>query len=135
MLLQGTMRPDQIISLLDIGRNTFAMGDHDDHIHVGFRPLFGDNKKLGQQALAVLKPGQWNDLIDRLRQIENPIVPTNPSKYALPVQARAAATPTAASSPVAATVFPFVQLEFGFVLGPPDGRYLPRGAPDAEPTR
>ena len=86
MRLQGTMAPDQIISLLEIGGATFAMGDHDDHIHVGFRPLFGDNKKLGKQALAVLKPGQWSDLIDRLRKIENPVVPTKPSKYALPAE-------------------------------------------------
>ncbi|HEX8743726.1 MAG TPA: lytic murein transglycosylase [Thermoleophilaceae bacterium] len=84
MLLQGTMRPDQIISLLDYGSNTLAMGDHDDHIHVGFRPLYGENRKLGQQALAVLKPGQWASLIDRLRELENPVVPTKPSKYALP---------------------------------------------------
>ena len=63
-----------------------AMADHDDHIHVGFQPLFGANKKLGRQALAVLKPGQWSDLIDRLREIENPVVPTKPSKYALPVK-------------------------------------------------
>jgi hypothetical protein len=88
MMLQGTMRPDQIISLLDMGANTFAMGDHDDHIHVGFRPLFGENKKLGQQALAVLKPGQWNDLIGRLREIDNPTVPVTPSKYAIPVKPR-----------------------------------------------
>jgi murein DD-endopeptidase MepM/ murein hydrolase activator NlpD len=88
MLLQGTMRPDQIISLLDIGANTVAMGDHDDHIHIGWRPLFGENKKLGQQAMAVLKPGQWNDLIGRLRQIENPTVPVSPSKYAIPVKPR-----------------------------------------------
>jgi hypothetical protein len=86
MRLQGTLRPRQIISLLDLGQNTVAMGDHDDHIHVGFRPLFGTNSKLGQQALAVLKPGQWSDLIDRLGKIENPVVPTSPSKYALPVK-------------------------------------------------
>ena len=55
------------------------MGDHADHIHVGFRPLFGDNKKLGKQALAVLKPGQWSDLLERLRKIDNPVVPTKPS--------------------------------------------------------
>jgi transglycosylase-like protein with SLT domain len=84
MRLQGTMAPHQIISLLDYGQNTYAMADHNDHIHVGFRPLFGDNKKLGQQALAVLKPGQWSDLIARLREIDNPVVPTEPSKYALP---------------------------------------------------
>jgi hypothetical protein len=88
MLLQGTMRPDQIISLLDKGQNTLALSDHDDHIHVGFRPLFGDNKKLGQQAMAVLKPGQWNDLIGRLRKIDNPTVSVNPSKYAIPVKPR-----------------------------------------------
>jgi hypothetical protein len=86
MQLQGTMTPHQVISLLDFGGPTVAMGDHDDHIHVGFRPLFGDNKKLGRQAMAVLKPGQWNDLIDRLGQIENPVVPTKPSRYAIPVR-------------------------------------------------
>ncbi len=86
MLLQGTMRPDQIISLLDFGTNTVSMGDHHDHIHVGFRPMYGENAKLGQQALAVLKPGQWSDLISRLRQLENPVVRTTPSKYALTVK-------------------------------------------------
>jgi hypothetical protein len=88
MRLQGTMRPDQIISLLDFGQNTVAMGDHNDHIHVGFRPLFGANKKLGKQALAVLKPGQWSNLLDRLRRIDNPVVSTRPSRYAIPVRKR-----------------------------------------------
>ena len=83
MRLQGTMRPDQIISLFDIGGATMAMADHADHIHVGFRPLFGTNARLGRQALAVLKPGQWSDLLARLREIQNPVVPTKPSKYAL----------------------------------------------------
>jgi hypothetical protein len=31
--------------------------------------------------------------------------------------------------------FPFVQFEFGFLLGPHDGRYLRRAGPDAEPER
>jgi hypothetical protein len=86
MQLQGTMAPHQIISLLEIGGATMAMADHADHIHVGFRPMFGANKKLGKQALAVLEPGQWSDLISRLREIENPVVPTKPSKYALPAK-------------------------------------------------
>jgi hypothetical protein len=86
MRLQGTMRPHQIISLLDLGANTMALSDHADHIHVGFHPLFGDNRKLGRQAMAVLKPGQWSDLLSRLRQIDNPVVPTHPSKFALPAQ-------------------------------------------------
>jgi hypothetical protein len=88
MRLQGTMRADQIISLLELGGNTVAMGDHDDHIHVGFRPLFGDNRRAGRQALEVLKPGQWSDLLSRLRRIENPVVPTSPSKYSIPVPKR-----------------------------------------------
>jgi hypothetical protein len=86
MRLQGTMRPHQIISLLDLGANTMALGDHADHIHVGFHPLFGDNRKLGAQALAVLKPGQWSDLLSRLGKIDNPVVPTKPSKFALPAR-------------------------------------------------
>jgi hypothetical protein len=86
MLLQGTMSPAQIISLLDIGGATLSMADHADHIHVGFQPLFGANKKLGKQILAVLKPGQWSNLISRLGDIDNPVVPTKPSKYSLPVR-------------------------------------------------
>jgi hypothetical protein len=38
--LQGPMRPHQIISLMTFAQaaNTLALPDHDDHIHVGFRP-------------------------------------------------------------------------------------------------
>ncbi|HKP89271.1 MAG TPA: lytic murein transglycosylase [Thermoleophilaceae bacterium] len=92
MKLQGTMRPHQIISLLDFGANTLHMADHADHVHVGFNPLFGENKKLGKQALAVLKPGQWSDLIQRLSKLENPIVPTKTSKFALPAGKKRSST-------------------------------------------
>jgi hypothetical protein len=84
MRLQGTLQPHQIISLLDLGGPTLAMADHANHIHVGFRPLFGSNRKLGKEILAVLRPGQWSDLLARLRKIDNPVVPTRPSRYALP---------------------------------------------------
>jgi murein DD-endopeptidase MepM/ murein hydrolase activator NlpD len=90
MQLQGTMAPHQIISLLEMGGATFAMADHNDHIHVGFQPMFGANRKLGKQALAVLAPEQWTDLMSRLREIENPVVPTKPSKYALPAKGKRA---------------------------------------------
>ena len=90
MQLQGTMAPHQIISLLEMGGATFAMADHNDHIHVGFQPMFGANRKLGKQALAVLAPEQWSDLLSRLREIENPVVPTKPSKYALPAKGKRA---------------------------------------------
>jgi hypothetical protein len=89
MKLQGTMEPHQIISLLDFGRNTMAMSNHADHVHVGFRPLFGENKKQGREALVLLRPGQWSDLLDQLRKIRNPVVATTPSKYAIPVRKRA----------------------------------------------
>jgi hypothetical protein len=84
--LQGTLQPDQIISLIEKGGATYAMADHADHIHVGFQPLFGVNKKQGIQALAILKPGQWDDLTARLREIDNPTVPTKTSKFAIPVK-------------------------------------------------
>jgi hypothetical protein len=84
MLLQGTIQPHQIISLLDLGANTMSLPDHANHIHVGFHPLFGDNKQLGRQAMSVLEPHQWDDLVQRLGQIDNPTVPTKPSKYAIP---------------------------------------------------
>jgi murein DD-endopeptidase MepM/ murein hydrolase activator NlpD len=87
LTLQGTMRPHQIISLMTFegADNTFALPDHADHIHVGFRPLYGDNPALARQAQALLKPAQWTKLIDRLGQIDNPSVRVKPSKYAIAV--------------------------------------------------
>jgi hypothetical protein len=81
--LQGTMRPAQIITLMEFGGPTFAMGDHDDHIHLGYTPLYGAGKPFDQLA-QVLKPDQWQRLIDRLGEIENPKVPAKPSDAALP---------------------------------------------------
>jgi murein DD-endopeptidase MepM/ murein hydrolase activator NlpD len=85
LTLQGTMRPHQIISLMTFegADNTLALPDHDDHIHVGFEPLYGTNSKLGRQLSSILKPGQWARLIDRLGKIDNPTVLTHPSKYSL----------------------------------------------------
>jgi murein DD-endopeptidase MepM/ murein hydrolase activator NlpD len=89
MLLQGTMAPHQIISLLHLGGNTMALPDHANHIHVGFHPLYGSNAKLGAQTAAILKPGQWDNLLARLNNLPNPVVPTKPSKYALPDKTKA----------------------------------------------
>ena len=84
LTLQGTMKPHQIISLMTYPGtdNTLALPDHNDHIHVGFHPLTG---KTATQFDSVLKPGQWTKLIDRLKTLDNPVVPLKPSKYALPV--------------------------------------------------
>jgi hypothetical protein len=80
--LQGTMHPHQVISLEDLpGETSFAMGDHYDHVHVGYQPIEG-----GPEAkfAALLKPNQWQRLINRLGEIENPSVPVRPSEYAVP---------------------------------------------------
>jgi hypothetical protein len=86
--LQGTMRPAQIISLMtpaDFGGadNILAMGDHDDHIHVGFRPQVGTDAKLGRQVAQLLEPGQWIKLIDRIGEIANPEVRKGVSESAI----------------------------------------------------
>ena len=73
--LQGTLQPHQIISLFGLGGPTLALPDHADHIHVGFRPLFGDNRMLGRQAAAVLQASQWDDLMWHLSELHNPAVP------------------------------------------------------------
>ena len=86
--LQGLMRPAQIISLMEFegADNTYAMGDHHDHIHVGFTPLYGTNSRRAREIDATLKPDQWIKLVDRLNEIDEPEVPANPSKYALRVR-------------------------------------------------
>jgi murein DD-endopeptidase MepM/ murein hydrolase activator NlpD len=93
LLLQGTMRPAQLISLMELGGPTFAMGDHDDHIHLGYTPSYGAGRPFDQLA-QVLKPDQWERLINRLGEIENPEVPTKPSDASLP--AKGPDKPTAA---------------------------------------
>jgi hypothetical protein len=93
LTLQGTMKPHQIISLMSFQDtdNTFAMSDHADHIHVGFRPLYGLNAKTAKQVDAILEPQQWIKLIDRLDEIDNPTVSRKPSKYAVDATKRASA--------------------------------------------
>jgi Transglycosylase SLT domain/Peptidase family M23 len=82
--LQGAMRPAQIISLMDLGPPTFILPDHWNHIHVGytFTTSGSSIKQLGQ----ILKPEQWQRLIQRLGQIQNPKVPSKPSDAAVPAK-------------------------------------------------
>ncbi len=82
--LQGPMQPHQVISLEDFpGEISFAEPSHYDHVHIGYRPVEGNNPlEAGYEAL--LKPNQWEHLINRLGKIENPKVPIEPSKYSLP---------------------------------------------------
>ncbi len=81
--LQGPMHPHQVISLEDLpGETSFAMSDHYDHVHIGYHPA-GTNP-FEVEFSPLLKPDQWQRLIDRLGQIENPDVPVKPSKYSEP---------------------------------------------------
>ncbi len=80
--LQGTMAPHQIISLEDLpGPQSFALPDHYDHVHVGYYPDYGATSPTGYTQ--TLKPEQWQRLIKRLGQIQNPQVAATPSGYAL----------------------------------------------------
>ena len=72
--LQGSMAPAQIISLLELGGPTLAMADHADHIHVGFAP----------QAGTVFGPSVWDDLLERLGDIENPAIPADSHNLSAP---------------------------------------------------
>jgi hypothetical protein len=94
LTLQGTLKPHQIITLMTYKGtdNTLAMADHADHIHVGFRPLYSPDSKLGRRLAAVVKPSQWIKLIDRLGHIENPVVSVKPSKFALKVRSHTRAS-------------------------------------------
>ena len=71
MQLQGAFAPHQVISLFAMGGPTLAMADHADHIHVGFRPA---GTGASGESEPVLKPDQWPQLMDRLRELPNPIV-------------------------------------------------------------
>jgi len=84
--LQGTMTPDQVISLMDLGGPSFAMADHDDHVHIGYAPLTGPGSDPDRQFTEILKPDQWQRLIGRIAKIDNPKVPTSPSKVSLPTK-------------------------------------------------
>ncbi|MBS1880805.1 MAG: lytic murein transglycosylase [Actinobacteria bacterium] len=82
--LQGTMEPHQVISLENLpGEVSFAMPDHYDHVHIGFRPI-ESGSPFESQSTALLDPNQWQRLIQRLSQIENPQVPIHPSKFSEP---------------------------------------------------
>lgn len=71
--LQGTMYPDELISLWDLGGASFALPDHDDHIHVGYGD--GSERPSGQARNEVIRPDQWNSVIRRLREIDQPRLP------------------------------------------------------------
>ena len=85
LTLQGAMAPDEIISLMSYKGQptTLSLPDHANRIQVTYTPAFGSNKKLSGEIKSILKPGQWIQLINRISQIPEPVVPIAPSKYAI----------------------------------------------------
>jgi hypothetical protein len=85
LTLQGAMRPDQIVSTMSYKgqSNTLSLPDHGDRIQVSYTPLFGQNNKLSAAVANMLKPDQWTQLINHIKQIPEPIVPIAPSRYAI----------------------------------------------------
>jgi hypothetical protein len=85
--LQGSMKPHQIISLMDYfhADNAFAMADHDDHVHVGFAAEGSTTEAtISKQFNEMLNGSQWKRLMQRLGEIDNPEVSSKPSQFALP---------------------------------------------------
>ncbi len=82
--LQGTLIPDELISLQELGGPSFAMADHADHVHIGYSPLGGSGGEA--RFIELLKPDQWKRLVDRLGEIDNPDVQVAPSEYSLPAK-------------------------------------------------
>ncbi len=85
LTLQGSMRPNQIVSDISYKAqpNTLALPDHKNRLQITFTPDFGTNNKLTKQIKSILQPGQWIQLINRISQIPEPVVPIAPSKYAI----------------------------------------------------
>ena len=106
--LQGTMRPAQIITLMEFGGPTFAMGDHDDHIHVGYTPAYGSRQAVrparpGPEARPVGAPDRPPRRDREPRGPGQALRRLAPGRQAArsrrPPRSSAAAKPTAASSP------------------------------------
>ena len=87
LTLQGTFKPDEIVSLMSYKgqTNTMRLPDHADRIQVTYTPLYGQNKQLSAAISSLLSASQWKNLINHIAQIPEPIVPIAPSHYAIKV--------------------------------------------------
>jgi hypothetical protein len=85
LTLQGAMKPTAIASLMTYKgqNNTLSLPDHSNRIQVSYTALYGQNKQLSSEIKSILQPGQWIQLINRISQIPEPVVPIAPSKYAI----------------------------------------------------
>ena len=78
------MHPHQVISLENLPgpKPASPSPDHNDHVHIGYYAAGANPFETPVSPL--LKPDQWQRLIQRLGEIENPDVPIKPSKYSEP---------------------------------------------------
>ena len=85
LTLQGIFKPDQVISTMSYKGQpeTDSLPDHNNRIQVTYTPAFSDNKKLAAQVSSILQPGQWVQLINRIGELPEPVVPIAPSQYAI----------------------------------------------------
>jgi len=126
LTLQGAMVPAELISLLDLGGPSFAMADHNDHIHVGYRPGEGmaqsEGGDIAGAASAILEGSQWDKVVGHVGAIRNPRIQekiewhdaSNMSckyKRAMAVQAaRIQVKPLASMADLAAAEAPLIQV-------------------------
>jgi hypothetical protein len=87
LTLQGTFKPNEIVSLMSYKgqTNTMRLPDHPNRIQVTYTPLYGNNKQLSAAITSLLSASQWTNLINHISQIPEPIVPIAPSKYAIKI--------------------------------------------------
>ena len=93
LTLQGTMKPHQIITLMQYAGtdNTLALADHWDHIHIGYHP------SADAGSISALRPDQWDRLVSGLGRIRNPVVAIRPSRWSIAVTKHAPKTVAQAS--------------------------------------
>jgi hypothetical protein len=102
MRLQGNAQPAQLISLMNFGGPSFAMGDHHDHLHMGysFKPSLGSGRSGNVLGSVDFAGGSGGDLFKadvpasteaklsrKIGQIENPHVSRKRGPGALHVEA------------------------------------------------
>ena len=85
------MRPAQIISLMDLGATDLRRCATTTTTSTSATRRSPAVARRVQQLAQVLKPEQWERLIDRLGEIENPKVPAKPSDASLPADRGSAA--------------------------------------------
>jgi hypothetical protein len=86
LTLQGTMKPQKIVSLMRIPGtdNTVAMAEDYNHIRIAFlAPSSGSARLAGAFSSGIL-PDEWIKLIARLGEIPNPTVASGPSAASIP---------------------------------------------------